>query len=358
MLVVRSPLRISLAGGGTDLPAYYERHGGMVVSTTINKYVYVIATLNGQDSVEVSSSDYRSFFSHRPGQRMMWDGDMALLKAMVHQFGVDRGVHIFVASEAPPGTGLGSSSAVAVGLAKTLATLSGLALSRAALAEVASYVEIEKLGFPIGRQDQYAAAFGGLNCLRFEKGQVEVEPLRLPPEVHQTLERNLMLFFTGVSRNSASILRQQNQASGREDSPTVASLHALKQAAQETLECLQQGDLHRCARLLHHSWEQKKRLAGGISNSRIDECYELALQAGALGGKISGAGGGGFLMLYCEPDRQADVRQVLETQGLKQMGVHFDQGGATVLVNTLPRSWRFGRPDLSFLQREPTYVAV
>ncbi len=358
MLVVRSPMRVSLGGGGTDLPAYYQRHGGWVVSTTINKYVYIITTLNGQDSVEVSSSDYRAFFSHRPGQQLLWEGDLALPKAMLHQFGIERGVHIFVASEVPPGTGLGSSSAVAVGLAKALSTLTGANLSRAELAEVACHVEMEKLGFPIGKQDQYAAAFGGVNWIRFERQSVSVEPLRIAPEVRERLERHLMLFFTGSARNSASILEEQTRATEQDDSATVASLHAIKRAAEETRKCLEKGDLRTLAGLLHKSWEEKKRLAKGISNPRIDECYSLALKAGALGGKLTGAGGGGFLMLYCEPDRQAAVREVLEARGLKQMGIHFDQGGATVLVNTLPHSWRFGKPDLGFLRRELPYVVV
>lgn len=358
MLVVRSPMRISFAGGGTDLPAYYEQHGGCVVSTTLNKYVYVIATLNGHDLAEVSSSDYRAFFSHRPGQRLLWEGELALPKAMLHQFGVERGVHIFVASEVPPGTGLGSSSAVAVGLAKTLATLCGLTLSRAELAEVACYVEIDKLGFPIGKQDQYAAAFGGFNSFGFHRDRVAVEPLPIGAEVRRRLEDSLMLFFTGTARNSAAILGEQSQASRQEGSRTVESLHALKEAAREVRERLEDGDLDSFARLLHRSWERKKQLAQGISNPRIDESYQLALEAGALGGKITGAGGGGFLMLYCEPDRQAAVREALEPRGLHQMGFHFDQAGATVLVNTLSRGPGFGRPDLSFLRGEQAYVAV
>jgi D-glycero-alpha-D-manno-heptose-7-phosphate kinase len=150
MLVVRSPMRISFAGGGTDLPAYYERFGGMVVSTTINKCMYVIVTLNGQESVEITSSDYRAFFSHRPGEEVAWDGDLALPKAMMHQFGIDHGLHIFTASETPPGTGLGSSSAVAVGLAKAMSALSGLSLSRGQIAEIACHIELKKLGAPIG----------------------------------------------------------------------------------------------------------------------------------------------------------------------------------------------------------------
>jgi len=358
MLVVRSPMRISFAGGGTDLPAYYERYGGMVVSTTISRCMYVIVTLNGQESVEITSSDYRAFFSYRPGEEVSWDGDLALPKAMMRQFGIDHGVDIFIASETPPGTGLGSSSSVGVGLAKAMSTLSGLSLSRGDLAEIACHVELKKLGAPIGKQDQYAAAFGGFNCIRFEREGVTVEPLRLRPDVRTHLQQNLMLFFTGTSRNSSTILAEQTRSSAEDDSATVTCLHALKAAAAETRECLESGDLHRLAQILHETWQLKKRLARGISNRRIDECYDLALGAGALGGKILGAGGGGFLMMYCEPDRQPKVREVMEAQGLKQMGLHFDETGATVLVNSLPRSWRLGNPDLAFLKEEHVYTVA
>ncbi len=332
MMVVRSPMRISLAGGGTDLPAYYERHGGWVVSTTIDKYVYVIVTLSGQESVEVTSSDYRAFFSHRPGQHLLCDGDLALPKALLHQFGIEQGIHIFLASEVPPGTGLGSSSAVAVGLAKALSAVCGVSLDRSRLAEVACYVEIRKLGMPIGKQDQYAAAFGGFNSIRFASEAVEVEPLRVSPEVRTSLERNLMLFFTGASRNSASILEEQTRASSQDDSQTVASLHALKRTAGQVRERLERGDLRSLARLLHESWQQKKQLARGVSNPWIDECYELALEAGALGGKISGAGGGGFLLLYVPVERQDAVRRALK--GLRELPCGLEPGGTRVLLNS------------------------
>src|SRR5436309_6086462 len=181
VLIARAPVRISLAGGGTDLPAYYREHGGLVVSTTIDKYLYVFVNLNGTDSVQVTSSDYHTFFRQRRGEPILWDGDLTLPRAFLHQFGIDGGISLFLASEVPPGTGLGSSSTVAVALAKALSTLYGPALDKHELAELASYVEIQKLGMPIGRQDQYAAAFGGLNAIYFEAKGVRVEPLHLAP---------------------------------------------------------------------------------------------------------------------------------------------------------------------------------
>src|SRR5919198_284274 len=196
MLIARAPVRISFAGGGTDLPAYYREHGGVVVSTSIDKYFYVIANLNGADSVQITSSDYQTYFRQRRGQPLFWEGDLALPRAFLHHFGIDSGIALFLASEVPPGTGLGSSSTVSVALAKALGALARLRLTNQQLAELASFVEMEKLGMPIGRQDQYAAAYGGLNAIHFSAGGVRVEPITCAPEVEHALERRTLLFFT------------------------------------------------------------------------------------------------------------------------------------------------------------------
>src|SRR5919198_4746844 len=193
MLIARAPVRISFAGGGTDLPAYYREHGGVVVSTSIDKYFYVIANLNGADSVQITSSDYQTYFRQRRGQPLFWEGDLALPRAFLHHFGIDSGIALFLASEVPPGTGLGSSSTVAVALGKALSTLRGRPMGRAQLAEWACALEIGKLHSPIGKQDQYAAAFGGLNALTFAADGVAVGTGRIGPEVLARLERNLLL---------------------------------------------------------------------------------------------------------------------------------------------------------------------
>ena len=366
LLIVRAPVRVSLAGGGTDLPAYYERHGGLVVSTSINKYFYVFISHNpgSPHSVQVGSSDYRTFHRHRAGEPPLWDGDFGLVKAALHDFGVEGGLALFLASEVPPGTGLGSSSTVAVALGKALSTLRGRPLGRAQLAEWACALEIGKLRSPIGKQDQYAAAYGGLNALTFAAEGVAVEPVRIAPEVLALLERNLLLFFTGATRSANAILRHQTKASADDRGEAVAALHAIKEAARETRRCLERGDLRAYADILAESWEQKKRLAAGISNSRVDELYELARRHGALGGKLAGAGGGGFLMLYCEQEHQPAVTGALERAGLYRMDYHFDRGGAQVLTNALagpllgdrvvaPREIRAPSPAI----RQPVYGA-
>ncbi len=333
MLIARAPMRISLGGGGTDLEDYYAPYGGLVVSTAINKYFYAILTTGETYDLQVISADYRSLFRHSPYSDLFWDGDLALPKAVLHHFGIRRGINLFVASEVPPGTGLGSSSAAAVTMVRAISTLLEQPMTKQDVAELASYIEIDKMGMPIGKQDQYASAFGGLNVITFRSHGVTVEPLRIDPEVRQTLERRLLLFFTGSSRVSTSILKHQRKSTQDQDDTVLQALHNIKRVACEMQACLEQGDLDKFAQLLDYSWQEKRRLAPGLSNSSIDEWYELARQQGAAGGKITGAGGGGFLLLYCEEQAQERVTQALEAQGLKRMDFLFDRQGATVVLN-------------------------
>jgi len=330
MLIARAPLRISFCGGGTDLPAYYERYGGMVVSATIDKFVYVHISPNGSGDTQITSADYQIFYHHHNGKPMDWDGDLALPRAVLHEFGVDSGAALFVASEVPPGTGLGSSSAVAVALIRAVAAYLRKPLSRRQVADIACQVEIEKLGAPIGKQDQFAAAFGGLNAITFTSEGVTVEPLRLPAGVLQQLQSRLMLFFTGLARDSRNILTEQRRATAQGQPQTSEGLHHIKEAAIECRRCLEAGDLDAVGALLDLGWREKRRLAAGITNSRIDELYETALANGADGGKITGAGGGGFLLLYCHEAHQRQVADALEKLGLREMDFHFDFQGVSL----------------------------
>ncbi|MCX7840640.1 MAG: GHMP kinase [Anaerolineae bacterium] len=333
MLIARAPVRISFAGGGTDLPAYYTRYGGAVVSTTIDKYFYVFLNVTADETIQITSSDYRTFYRHDADTPMLFDGDLSLPRAIFHHFGLTRGLSMFLASEIPPGTGLGSSSTVAVAIIKAVTTARGLMLSKQQIAELACHIEIEKLGEPIGKQDQYAAAFGGLNLIQFSRDGVTVEPIRIAPETRRELERNILLFFTGATREASSILRAQKQASEQNDACVIEALHAVKEMAFEAKTYLERGDLAQFGTMLDRAWQNKKKFARGVSNALIDECYDLALQHGARGGKVTGAGGGGFLMLYCEPPHQAAVTRTLESKGLRRMDFRFESEGARVLVN-------------------------
>ena len=204
------------------------------------------------------------------------------------------------------------------------------------IAELACHIEIEELGMPIGKQDHYAASFGGLNFISFaskKKEGVTVEPLRISSETLHRLQRNTLLFFTRTARDSAEILTEQKKSSQEDDPGVIDALHAVKEAALEVKKCFERGDLRRLGELLDLNWQHKKRFASGVTNPFIDECYELSLANGALGGKIAGAGGGGFLMLYCEEERQGQVTKALEEKGLKRIGFHFEASGARVLMN-------------------------
>ena len=333
MLIARAPVRISLAGGGTDLPAYYEQFGGAVLSTTIDKHFYVFLNVLEKDTIQITSSDYRTFYRSDGQEPLLWDGDLRLPRAILSHLGIQRGLSLFLASEIPPGTGLGSSGAVTVAILKAVTTALGVPLHREDLAELACYIELEKLEEPIGKQDQYAAAFGGLNWIEFSRHGVRVEPLSLPSDTYQQLERNLLLFFTGSSRSASEILKRQTASSRQQEPPVIEALHRVKVLAYDVRRALEQGDLHAFGDLLHENWEQKKRFANGVSNPEIDEAYDLARSAGAIGGKITGAGGGGFLMLYCEPAHQDAVYQALRSKGIERMDFRFESMGARVLMN-------------------------
>ncbi len=339
MLIARAPVRISLGGGGTDLAAYYRPYGGMVISAAIDKYFYTFISRGAQDEgVQVISSDYRTFYRHDPRQPFFWDGNLQLPRAILHHFGVEREYNVFLASEVPPGTGLGSSGSVAVTLVRALSTLADIPMSRQEIAETAAYIEVEKMGMPVGKQDQYIAAFGGVKVITFSADGVTVEPLRLDDATLGRLESRLILFFTGSSRESSNILEHQKQASEKRDPVVIDALHTIKALAHDMRSFLELGDLDGFGQLLDESWREKKKLAPNVSSSGIDRWYALARQHGAIGGKVTGAGGGGFLMLYCPIDRQAAVTQALEADGLVRMNFRFDFQGATVLLNTLSRT--------------------
>lgn len=333
MLIARAPVRISFGGGGTDLPAYAHTYGGAVVSTTIDKYVYVVMTVQPSPDLQILSSDYRTFFRHSGGEVLFWEGDLNLPKAILHEFGIHSGVSMFLASEVPPGTGLGSSSTVTVACLKAVSAASGQSLDKQTVAELACRIEIEKLNMPIGFQDQFAASFGGLNWFEFNPDGNLAEPLKLPSGVLQGLQRRLLLFFTGQARDSTKILARQSDNTKKKGSPALDALHAVRAMADRMRRCLEAGDLDLFGQLLHEGWEHKKKFARGVSNARVDELYGTARAAGALGGKLAGAGGGGFMMLYCKDGKQDAVTAAMEAVGLQRMNYNFENGGARVLLN-------------------------
>lgn len=328
-------MRISFGGGGTDLPAYYEQFGGAVLSVAINKYFYTILNKRTDGRIQIISSDLRVFDTLRDLSAKQVSGGaleipMAVLKELDFGFPID----LFLASEIPPGTGLGSSASVCVNLLKTLTTYLHRPVSKYDLAEQAFHIARNVLGRNIGKQDEYAAAFGGLNHIRFEKnGQAYVEPVEVTTPFVQQLQAHLLLFFTGVAHHSWSILKEQEAATRHGTGSAVDALHEVKALGMKMRDALLEEDLERFGEWLHLAWMAKRRVSARISDARIDGFYELARQHGAAGGKITGAGGGGFLLLFCRPDRQQSVRDVLQKQGLQEMKFAFDMQGAHVLVN-------------------------
>jgi D-glycero-alpha-D-manno-heptose-7-phosphate kinase len=337
MLIVRSPVRISFGGGGTDLPAYFESHGGAVLSTAINKYFYTIVGKRTDGHIQVISSDLRVFETWKDISRMSVKESGSSLEiplAVLRELGCEVAVDIFLASEIPPGTGLGSSASVCVNVLQAIATYLHIPLSKYDLAERAFYIATEVLGKPVGKQDEFAAAFGGLNLITFNQdGSTHVEPLKLAPEVTAALEQRLMLFFTGVSHHSWSILKEQEASSRSRQGSAIESLHHIRKLAERMRQTLEEGDLRQFGLLLHEGWEHKKKISPKISTPAIDRMYHMARDHGAVGGKITGAGGGGFMLLYCDEEQQPVLRQAFAAEGIREMRFAFDLGGSRVLVN-------------------------
>lgn len=335
MLIVRSPVRISLGGGGTDLPAYYERFGGSVLSVAINKYFYTVLTTRNDGRVQVISSDLRVFENWHDIANMNLHGSpLEIPLAVLKDMNCDIAVDLFLASEIPPGTGLGSSASVCVNILKTLSTYLQRPISKYDLAERSFYIARHLLGKHVGKQDEYAAAFGGLNFISFNPdGSTAVEPIDLNPAVLAQLQQSLMLFFTGSAHHSWTILQEQESSARNQTGSTIEALHEVKAIGVRMRNALQQGDLRELGALLHQGWQAKRRVSTKISTSRIDELYAMAREEGALGGKITGAGGGGFLLLYCETDRQSHVREAMRREGIPEMTFNFDLQGAHAVVN-------------------------
>ena len=335
MLIARSPVRISFAGGGTDLPAYYERFGGAVLSTAINKYFYTVLGRRNDDRIQIISSDLRVFETWRDIAAMDIRGSgLEIPLAVLKDLACDVSADLFLSSEIPPGTGLGSSATVCVNILKTLTTYLNQPLSRYDLAERAFHIARNILGHHVGRQDEFAAAFGGLNFIKFgREGVTEVQPVELAPELLRALQANLMLFFTGAAHHSWTILQEQEKSTRNQTGAAVESLHQVRALADRMLASLHSGDLARFGSLFDEGWQAKKRISERISNPRIDHLYDLARRKGASGGKITGAGGGGFLLLYCEPEAQAAVRSAFQEEGVQEMTFAFDGSGAQVIVN-------------------------
>lgn len=324
MIITRSPMRISLGGGGTDLPSYYREHGGFLIAAAIDKYVYI--TLH-----ETFAQELIVKYSKTEVVQAVEEIKHPIVREALKLMRLEQPhLEITSMSDIPAGAGLGSSGSFTVALLRALHTLKKSFMPPRELAEQACHIEIDLLGEPIGKQDQYIASFGGITCFRFlPDDRVEVTPLHLPPETLYNLEDNTLLFFTGYTRSASAILREQDTRSREHDQEMVENLHFVKQLGLASKEALEAGDLRHFAELMHVHWLHKKKRSSQMTNPRIDEYYDLARANGALGGKLIGAGGGGFLMFYTEDKTR--LRRVMNQAGLREVRFRFDFAGAAVL---------------------------
>ena len=328
MLIVQTPLRISLAGGGTDLPGYYREHGGYVVSTAIDKYIYVIVNARYDDKIYVDYTQ-KEIVDHVDEIQHDLVREAARMAGMTHGFEV-----AMMADIPSEGSGLGSSSTLVVGLLNAFYHFRGMQVDQERLAREACRIEIEILGRPIGRQDQYIAAYGGLCGITFGEGdEVTVERLAMGESDKRRLGSNLLLFFTDIVRKSASILSEQSERIV----DTTEAHHGIKALAAEAKDALLRGEYDLIGDILHRNWELKKSLASGITNPQIDEMYARVQQGGAIGGKISGAGGGGFLLCYCPRSSQDQVRELMSEY--REMPFMLDPFGTRVVFHQEHYRW-------------------
>jgi D-glycero-alpha-D-manno-heptose-7-phosphate kinase len=327
VIITRSPLRISLGGGGTDLPSYYRDHGGFVLSAAIDKYVYI--TLH-QTFVEELILKY----SQMERVKRVGEVQHPIIREALRATGVEAPrLELTSMADLPSGTGLGSSGSFTTAVLKALHTLKKNLVHPAELAEQACDIEIGKLGEPIGKQDQYIAAFGGITCFKFNPTDtVEAWPLKISTDTLYNLEDNLLLFFTGYSRSASDILREQDTKSRKSDSEMTANLHFVKELGRKSKDALESGELHAFAELMNVHWEHKKHRSAKMSNDHIDDWYALARRSGALGGKLIGAGGGGFLMFYA--DDKARLRAAMRGAGLEEVRFRFDFEGTKVIAQS------------------------
>lgn len=334
MIITRTPFRMTLGGGGTDLPSFYREHGGYILAVAIDKYMFLnVNTPIVDDKIRVRYNK-SEMVDH------VDDVQHTLAREALRHFGVTSGIEIVSIADIPSGTGLGSSSSYLVGLLNALHALLQDQATPQKLAEEACHIELDVLNKPIGKQDQYMAAFGGLTKLEIATdGRVRVTRLDLDMDLVESLEHNTLMFYTNEMRDATVILQKQDQATRTKNRMVVKSLLEIKDIGIEITDALCKGNLRRFGELLDAHWESKKRLADGVSNPQIDAWYELAKQNGAIGGKISGAGGGGFLMLYCE-ENKTRLREVMRAAGLRDLKFRFDFEGSKVIFDVVSRDGR------------------
>ena len=329
MIISRSPVRITLGGGGTDLSSYYSKYGGALIAAAIDKYTLVTAHTRFDDDIKLN-------YSRTEQVKIVDDIKHNIFREGLRLLSIKKGIELTSLSDMPSSSGLGTSGSFTVAVLNALHTYKREFVSQRQLAEEACKIEIEILKEPIGKQDQYISAFGGITSLEFAKdGKVIVEPLKISEEARDELHSNIMLFYTGISRSASNILKEQDEKSKKNEEATIETLHEIKRIGLETKKALEQGNIDKLGEFLDTHWNIKKKLSDSISNKFIDECYNLAKKNGALGGKIMGAGGGGFFMFYHNGNNNEKTKFIKEMskKDLKKMRFNFDFEGAKIILN-------------------------
>ena len=324
MIITRTPLRVSLGGGGTDLPSYYEKFGGMVVAAAIDKYVFV--SLN-----RTFTDDYFLKYSALERVKRREDIEHPIVREAFQSHHVEPSVEMVSVADIPAGTGLGSSGTFTVGLLRAIYAHQRDHATPGILAEEACRIEIDQLGRPVGKQDQYIAAFGGFTCFYFDtSGKVSISPLSMSLDTLHDLEEHLLMFFTGYSRDAENMLEDQKTRSLDGDSEMIENLHFVKSVGIRSKEALESGDTHQFASLMHDHWIRKRERSKGMTNEQIDHWYQRGMESGALGGKLVGAGAGGFLLFYAKDP--VSLRRTMTVEGLTEVRFQFDHDGSVVLA--------------------------
>jgi D-glycero-alpha-D-manno-heptose-7-phosphate kinase len=327
MIITRTPFRVTLGGGGTDLPSYYSKYGGFIFSFTLDKYMYINVKKSFTDDL------IRVKYNKSETVANLHEIKHDIARECLTKVHLSNGIEISSMADIPSGSGLGSSSTYTVGLLNALHNLNRDYLSLHELAEEACEIEIDTLKKPMGKQDQYLAAFGGFLVMNIDKdGKVEVTRAKASASTLDNLNRNLLMFYTGENRQSQNILQNQDNATKKNESQVMESLHYIKESGYKILEIVESGDITELGKMFDRHWDYKKKMSSNISNSNFDDIYNLAKENGAIGGKISGAGGGGFFTFYCE-ENQEKLRSTMKKVGLRELRFDFDFEGTKVLAN-------------------------
>lgn len=330
MLLGLTPTRISFGGGGTDMPEYYEKFGGIVISSTINHFSYVVVNKRKDNKLQIFSSDFETHNAPTKIDNITSKSGIELPVGILKFLKYKKGLNLILSSDVPPKSGLGSSSSIAVNLVNVIHHLNNKKISKSELAEISHNIERNYLKWPMGKQDEYIAAFGGFNKIEFSKKKIQVSPVKIKQKTLKELDENLMLFFIGSRTNTSILTNQINDIKNKEPS-VLNSLDKVKDLAFKLYDNIKKSDLTGFGEILNENWKFKKKFSKSVSNNKIDKIYDLAMKSGSIGGKLAGAGGGGHLLLYCEKSKQSKVVEKMKQFKIKEVKFSFYNDGAKIL---------------------------